>query len=74
MLKYRVLYQTSAVCSPEMCSVNDTLMPACGLQVRKSQCTCMWNMYCPSVCHSAVCGTCTVLVCVTLQYVEHVLS
>jgi len=47
---------------------------ACGLQVRKSQCTCMWNTYCPSVCHFAVCGTRTVLVCVTLQYVEHVLS
>ena len=45
-----------------------------GLQVRKSQCTCMWHMYCPSVYRFAVCGTRTVLVCIALQYVEHVLS
>jgi len=27
---------------------------ACGLQVRKSHWTCVWNTYCPSVCHFAL--------------------
>jgi len=60
MLKCVVLYQTGAMCSLDMCSVKDilTMHVACRLEN-----------------HSVlVCGTRTVLVCVTLQYVEHVLS